>query len=304
MLYLLKFRNNDVSRETMKRKKDKLLLVGKDYLVSQKSFKIYWDSQQKLGWTDIDLASNMDSYYASEVYDSHKVKQRSFWDWVYKTLQQWMFRYKWRKIMQKSKSTISTHLDFGGGVGGFSTFTQKKGITTTIVEKSSGALTQLKKEQQRVYSNLEEIPSDEKFDLITLWHVLEHLPDPKETMQNLKGRLTTKGLLVLAVPNLNSFDANHYQEFWAGYDLPRHLWHFSNKGLQKIIENIGFSLISKHPLYFDSFYISMLSQLHKTGETRILKAIYIGLISNIKAMKKGNYSSSFFVFSKSDSFLM
>ena len=288
----------------MKRKKDKLLLVGKDYLVSQKPFKIYWDSQQKLGWTDIDPASSMDSYYASEAYDSHKVKQKTLRDWVYKTVQQWMFRYKWRKIIQKSKRTISTHLDYGGGVGGFSTFTQKKGITTTIVENSSGALTQLKKEGHHAYGSLEEIESDEKFDLITLWHVLEHLPNPKETVKKLKDRLNAKGLLVLAVPNLNSFDANHYQEYWAGYDLPRHLWHFSNKGLQKITENVGFSLLSKHPLFFDSFYVSMLSQQHKTGKTQILKAIYIGLISNLKAIKKGNYSSSFFVFSKSDSFLI
>ena len=288
----------------MKKKKNKLLLEGKDYLVSQKSFKIYWDSEQKLGWTDIDHASNMDSYYASEVYDSHKVKQNSLRDWVYKTVQQWMFRYKWRKINQKSKRMISTHLDYGGGTGGFSTFTQKKGIRTTIVENSSSVLTQLKKEGHHAYGSLKDIGSDKKFDLITLWHVLEHLPNPKETIKNLKGRLNAKGLLVLAVPNLNSFDASYYQEFWAGYDLPRHLWHFSNKGLQKIIENSGFSLISKHPLFFDSFYISILSQRHKTGKTQILKAIYIGLISNLKAIKKGNYSSSFFVFSKSDSFLM
>ena len=86
----------------MKKKKDKLLLVGKDYLVSQKPFRIYWDSKQKLGWTDIDHALNMDSYYASEAYDSHKVKQNSLRDWVYKTVQQWMFRYKWRKIIKKA----------------------------------------------------------------------------------------------------------------------------------------------------------------------------------------------------------
>ena len=288
----------------MKKKKDKLLLVGKDYLVSQKPFRIYWDSKQKLGWTDIDHALNMDSYYASEAYDSHKVKQNSLRDWVYKTVQQWMFRYKWRKINQKSKRMISTHLDYGGGTGGFSTFTQKKGIRTIIVENSSSVLTQLKKEGHHAYGSLKDIGSDKKFDLITLWHVLEHLPNPKETIKSLKGRLNAKGLLVLAVPNLNSFDASYYQEFWAGYDLPRHLWHFSNKGLQKIIENSGFSLISKHPLFFDSFYISILSQRHKTGKTQILKAIYIGLISNLKAIKKGNYSSSFFVFSKSDSFLM
>ena len=288
----------------MKRKKDKLLLVGNDYLVSQKPFRIYWDSKQKLGWTDIDHALNMDSYYASEAYDSHKVEQKSLRDWIYKTVQQWMFRYKWRKINQKSNRMISTHLDYGGGTGGFSTFTQKKGIRTIIVENSSSVLTQLKKEGHHAYGSLNEIESVTKFDLITLWHVLEHLPNPKETIRNLKGRLNAKGLLVLAVPNLNSFDASHYQEFWAGYDLPRHLWHFSNKGLQKIIENSGFSLISKHPLFFDSFYISILSQQHKTGKTQILKAIYIGLISNLKAIKKGNYSSSFFVFSKSDSFLM
>ena len=151
-------------------------------------------------------------------------------------------------------------------------------------------LTQLKKEGHHAYGSLKDIGSDKKFDLITLWHVLEHLPNPKETIRNLKGRLNAKGLLVLAVPNLNSFDASYYQEFWAGYDLPRHLWHFSNKGLQKIIENSGFSLISKHPLFFDSFYISILSQRHKTGKTQILKAIYIGLISNLKAIKKGGSS--------------
>ena len=131
----------------------------------------------------------------------------------------------------------------------------------------------------------------EKYDVITLWHVLEHIPQLKEQILFLKNHLEKEGLLVIAVPNYLSRDAQHYGPYWAAYDVPRHLWHFSQESIQLLFEEKGFELIGVKPMPFDAFYVSLLSEKYKSGRMNFLKGFYHGLLSNLSALRTGEYSS-------------
>ncbi|WP_337251779.1 class I SAM-dependent methyltransferase [Maribacter halichondriae] len=146
--------------------------------------------------------------------------------------------------------------------------------------------------------NMESLPGGEKFQIITLWHVLEHLPDLENQILKLIWHLEEGGTLFIAVPNFNSFDAKHYQEFWAAYDVPRHLWHFSRKSMDRLFSKHGFQVVKSKPLVFDSFYVSLLSEKYKTGKQNFYKAFSIGLRSNISAWTTKEYSSVLYILQK------
>jgi len=281
----------------MERNKDHFLFEGLDHLVTQERFKVYWDTNREVAWTDIELNQPMDRYYDSAAYDSHKGKRKSVLDALYGLVQQFMFRYKWSKITAH-KQDFKNHLDFGGGMGGFSAHTQSKVLETVIIENNDKALAFLKDAGKTAHKNLTDLKPNESFDLITLWHVLEHIPNPIETLENLYNRLNQQGLLVVAVPNFKALDAQHYSSYWAGYDLPRHLWHFSTPGLGALLQQIGFQPIAQYPLFFDAFYVALLSERNKIGKHQFFSAFYQGLRSNLAALKTNNYSSSFFVWTK------
>jgi 2-polyprenyl-3-methyl-5-hydroxy-6-metoxy-1,4-benzoquinol methylase len=137
--------------------------------------------------------------------------------------------------------------------------------------------------------------SDRTFEVITLWHVLEHIPNPQEYIRELTFRLTPGGLLFIAVPNFKSYDAYHYGKYWAAYDVPRHLSHFSRNSIQRIFLKIGFKVIDTKPMSFDSYYIALLSEKYKSGKSNYLKAFVFGLFSNLKAWKTREYSSILYV---------
>jgi 2-polyprenyl-3-methyl-5-hydroxy-6-metoxy-1,4-benzoquinol methylase len=138
--------------------------------------------------------------------------------------------------------------------------------------------------------------TDKKFNVITLWHVLEHVTDMDETLSFFKNRLDKNGVLIIAVPNHVSYDAKHYGEYWAAYDVPRHLHHFEKKTIQQLVESKGFRLRETLPMKFDSYYVSLLSEKYKTQKTNLLKAFLVGLRSNVSANNE-RYSSSIYIFS-------
>ena len=127
--------------------------------------------------------------------------------------------------------------------------------------------------------------------------MLEHLPDLENTIIAIQELLTPNGILIVAVPNYNSFDANYYKGFWAAYDTPRHLWHFSQKAMRKLFSK-NIKLLKIQPMLFDSFYVSLLSEKYKTGNSFSLKALWIGLWSNISALKTKEYSSLIYCYKK------
>ena len=132
--------------------------------------------------------------------------------------------------------------------------------------------------------------------VITLWHVLEHVTDLEDTITFFKSTLNKDGILIIAVPNPASYDAKYYKEYWAAYDVPRHLYHFEENTVKQLFSNYKFQLIETKPMKFDSFYVSMLSEKYKTGSVNLVKAFWIGLLSNLKAKNSSSYSSTIYVF--------
>ena len=141
--------------------------------------------------------------------------------------------------------------------------------------------------------------SDKTYDVITLWHVLEHLPDLESVTKKIAKHLKPGGSLIVAVPNFNSYDAKYYKRYWAAYDTPRHLWHFSKTSMAKIFP-LSVRLVKTKPMLFDAFYVSLLSEKYKKGTTFSVKALFIGLWSNIKGLGSKEYSSQIYCYKKSN----
>lgn len=129
-----------------------------------------------------------------------------------------------------------------------------------------------------------------------MWHVLEHVPNLEYQLQQLKRICKPNGTIIIAVPNFKSFDAKHYKQFWAAYDVPRHLWHFSKRGIQKLFANYKIQLLEVKPMWFDSFYVSLLSEKYKTGKMNFIKGFCIGFVSNLSGIVKKEFSSHIYVF--------
>ena len=147
-------------------------------------------------------------------------------------------------------------------------------------------------------TNLNQFKANQ-FDSISMWHVLEHVPSLNKTIEEINRILSKKGKVIIAVPNHKSWDAKYYKEFWAGWDVPIHLWHFSRLSIEKIFNNNNFKLVNKKPMIFDSFYVSILSEEFKTGKKKFIRGFITGLISNIVGIfSKRGYSSIIYVFEK------
>jgi ubiquinone/menaquinone biosynthesis C-methylase UbiE len=201
------------------------------------------------------------------------------------------------KWVSSYKNNGNRILDYGAGVGDFVRAAQNDGWDCVGIEPHIKARTIAnEKEQNTVYpaEHLKMLRPNSQA-VITLWHVLEHLPNLEQHIRTFKQLLKTSGRLVVAVPNFKSYDAQYFKSYWAAYDLPRHLWHFSKESISTLFEDFDMEIESIHPMIFDSFYVSLLSAKYQTGRMNILKGFAIGLLSNIKAYFSGEYSSLVFV---------
>tara|TARA_B110000879_G_scaffold205887_1_gene286935 strand:+ start:1902 stop:2741 length:840 start_codon:yes stop_codon:yes gene_type:complete len=268
-----------------------------DYLVSGETFSIRWDESKGYASTHPQPAADkLGSHYESAAYLSHNESQQSVVGPLYRMARKYMFRIK-HKMFKKWLPANSSILDYGCGTGGFLEYTSSKAYASFGAETNTYARDQAIRKGLTVVSSWEQLPQ-EKFNLISLWHVLEHVSDLDQCIQEIQKRLNTNDILLIAVPNLNAFDAIYYAEFWAAYDVPRHLWHFSQRGIKQLIEPCGFELIAQHPLILDALYIAYVSEKHKGSRFALLKGIFRGLQSNWKAKKTGEYSSLVYLFRK------
>jgi len=176
-------------------------------------------------------------------------------------------------------------------------FMNSKGYEVTGVENNPKAILISQKNDIKIHENISKL-SDNSFDLITLWHVLEHLPDPEETFKNTFNLLSNSGHLIVAVPNIYSLDKDYYCENWAGFDVPRHLWHFSTPFLINFASKYNFELIRIRPLLLDALYISFLSEKHKGSRFSFIRGMVKGVYFNLRALRSRRYSSLVFVFKK------
>lgn len=276
-------------------------LSCKDYTVSQETFSIVNCDSCGFKFTNpIPNISDLGNYYKSEDYISHTNTKRGAISRLYHLVRNYTLRKKLNLI--SSYVSRGTILDYGCGTGMFLNTMKRAGWKTYGMEPDSGARS-LAEGMGLVISRdkdeLELKAVEVKFDAITLWHVLEHVTDLDETLKYFSRQLNPNGIVIIAVPNHISLDAKHYGEFWAAYDVPRHLYHFEPKTMEALLVNSGFKLIDKHPMKFDSFYVSMLSEKYRSGAINYLKAFWIGLRSNLNAKEPGEYSSVVYVFKKS-----
>ncbi len=240
-------------------------------------------------------------YYKSENYLSHNKKSSDLFSAAYRVVQKINIRMKLNLVEKANKSSKKKILEIGAGTGDFLAACQRRGWNCFGVEPSAQASVVAQEfNKLKLHSSISEV-GERNFSVIALWHVLEHIPDLSDTILKLNNLLTDNGKLIIAVPNHNSFDAKHYNQYWAGYDVPRHLYHFSKKSLPLIMEEKGFQLIKTRPMVFDSFYVSFLSEKYKRTNfiIKYLKGILFGLLSNISASVTGESSSLIFVFQKS-----
>lgn len=269
----------------------------KDYFLTQKEFELIKNKKFGFFETFPQPLDDLSDYYQSENYISHSDGNSSFFERTYQKVKKFNLGYKFRKITNRKRNF--SLLDYGCGTGDFLLYAQSKGKSVFGIEPDDKALELAKnKVGHENVSNKRISEITKKFDVITMWHVLEHIPNLLEFIPELKLKLNPEGELLIAVPNYKSFDAHFYKSYWAAYDVPRHLWHFSPESLEKLFSDFGMMLDKKYPLWFDSYYVCLLSEKYKKSKFGWIRALGIATLSNFLALFTGNYSSVIFRFRK------
>lgn len=278
---------------------DKLLECN-DFTTSKENFTIVSCGTCDFTFTNPrPLNENLGNYYKSDMYISHTNNSKGLFNWLYQTIRNYAVGIK--VALLKSITKEGAHLDIGCGTGEFLNACKNAGYSTKGIEPSELARTQAKNNYNLVVSDNTDLTqfSEEEFDSISMWHVLEHIPNLNETISQFHKILKPNGKIIIAVPNYKSWDASYYKEFWAAWDVPIHLWHFSKSTIEKIFKNHEFSLRKTKPMIFDSFYVSLLSEEFKIGKKNFIKGFVIGLVSNlIGVISKRGHSSTIYVFEK------
>ncbi|WP_269234051.1 class I SAM-dependent methyltransferase [Flavobacterium flavigenum] len=272
----------------------KHFLTVKDHSVSKEIFELYYDEDLDMLITSPqpDL-QNLGRYYESEDYISHTDNKRSVFEKAYHFVKNIALKNK-LNLINSEQFQKGQLLDIGAGTGDFLLTAKNDGWKTIGVEPSERAKEIAKKKGIEFVEEISELENN-SFDLITMWHVLEHVPNLELQIQELKRLLKPTGTLIVAVPNFKSYDAKHYGEFWAAFDVPIHFWHFSKKAIKSLFEKVDMKLEKVLPMKFDSFYVSLLSEKYKTGKMNFIKAFFVGLRSNLKASSTKEYSSHIYV---------
>lgn len=271
----------------------KHFLNVKDYSVSQEIFELLYDEELDMLITHPQPSlEKLPSYYESVDYISHTDGNKSLFEKMYQFVKSIALKNKLKLI--NSQSPKGRILDIGAGVGDFLSVCKNDGWQTIGIEPSDKAKVIAKNKGVSFVENFSELESN-SFDIITMWHVLEHVPDLENQIKELKRLIKPTGTVIIAVPNFKSFDASYYSNFWAAYDVPIHLWHFSKTAIQKLFAKEKLELVKVLPMKFDSFYVSLLSEKYKTGKMNFIKAFYVGLRSNWKGNKNSEYSSHMYV---------
>lgn len=279
----------------------KLFLKTEDFAVSKETFELFYDETYDMLVTRPQPVV-LDKYYQSEDYISHTDANKTLVDKLYQRAKYIGLRSK-LALLHKHADSNAHLLDIGAGTGDFLLAAKNAGYYITGVEPNPNARTRAKAKNLPLIETLEGL-ANEKFEIITLWHVLEHLPDLGQQIKKIIGLLEVDGCLIIAAPNFKSYDAQHYKKYWAAYDVPRHLWHFSSTAIKTLFGQHGYQVVETRPMIFDAFYVSLLSEKYRSGKMGILqfiKAFFIGLASNMGAWRNREYSSLVYVIKKAKS---
>ena len=280
----------------MQLKQENFPLTVKDHLVSNEEFTLDFDAEKEMLLTKPQPeTSKLSQYYESDQYISHTDNKKGLVPFLYHVVKKRSLKKKLGLINSLKKNAKSI-LDIGAGTGAFLSFIKSDFRYVTGIEPNQKARELAQEKGISLEQDLNDV-RDKLFDVITMWHVLEHVPNLEETIRDVEALLKPNGILIIAVPNFYSFDAAYYKNFWAAFDVPRHLWHFSKASMNKLFSD-KLSLLKISPMVFDSFYVSMLSEKNKSGKLNLLKAFFVGLRSNIYALRTKEYSSLIYCYQK------
>jgi 2-polyprenyl-3-methyl-5-hydroxy-6-metoxy-1,4-benzoquinol methylase len=277
------------------------LLTVKDHSVSKENFVIWQCRNCSLRFTqDVPDEGSIGSYYQSADYISHSNTNKGLLNKLYQRVRKITLGQKADFIISKT-SQQGNLLDVGAGIGAFADTMKKRGWKITGLEPDEGARSQARQLfhlDLQTPDILNQLPR-KSFDAITLWHVMEHVHSLHNYIETMKELLSNGGKIFIAVPNYTSLDSDIYKTWWAAYDVPRHLYHFSPKSVSKLVEQHGLKVSSVHPMWFDSFYISLLSSKYRSGKLSWIGAAFNGLRSNINTLfNKERCSSVLYVVEK------
>lgn len=267
-------------------------LKTKDFSVSGESFELLHDESLDMLVTH-PQPENGFVYYKSEAYISHSDSRKNPIEKLYHWVKRYMLGRK-MKLLDQWSGPDKSLLDIGAGSGDFVHRAKAEGWSVTGVEPSSFARQRAQEKEIVLEPNLD-VVGNRTFQCITLWHVLEHLPELDKQLGTISKLLADDGTLFVAVPNFKSYDARHYGAFWAAYDVPRHLWHFSRTSIAKLFEGHGLQLVKTRPMIFDAFYVSMLSEKYRKNPLWWFTFLWVGLWSNLRALFSGQYSSLIYI---------
>lgn len=283
--------------------KNSTYLRLKDHSVSKEEFQLIYNEEfDMLETFPQPKGDKLSEYYESENYISHTDTKRNLLELVYHKVRSISLKRK-LKLINSFQPESKILLDIGCGTGDFLQTALKDNWKITGIEPDDSARKiSNSKTNNAVFdtSELEKL-KPHSFDVITLWHVLEHLTDLEKQISLLQSLLKPNGTLVIAVPNFKSYDAVYYKNFWAAYDVPRHLWHFSKQSISKLFKSEGLDLIQVLPMKFDAYYVCLLSEKYKSGFMNPAKAFWLGWQSNLKAKRSKEYSSHIYVLKRANS---
>lgn len=281
------------------------IFEAKDYTVSQKMYEIWHCNNCTLRFTQhVADEHGIGKYYQSKDYISHSNTKAGLVNKLYHFVRNYTQVEKRKFIQRVAQKKTGILLDVGAGTGTFCNTMKNAGWDVTGLEPDEiarqNALSNYQISLQQL-NILHSLPPD-SYDVITMWHVLEHVHDFHGYLNTFLHILKKDGVLLIAVPNYTSKDAAWYQSFWAAYDVPRHLYHFSPQAMKLLMQQHGLKVVDTEPMWFDSYYVSMLSEQYKYGSKnifRLLKAAVNGFLSNLPVyFNKEKCSSVIYVIKK------
>jgi 2-polyprenyl-3-methyl-5-hydroxy-6-metoxy-1,4-benzoquinol methylase len=278
-----------------------LFLQCEDYLTSHQQFELKKCISCSFIFTNPRPDSqSLPAYYESDQYVSHAGKSKGAINILYLLARR--FTIGWKiSLIRHFRNNISL-LDYGCGTGELLQACRLQGWQISGLEPSANAREKAKQLTGiNIASDIAQFKG-QQFDVITLWHVLEHVIDLRKKIAELKALLKNDGLLFIAVPNCESHDAAVYREYWAGYDVPRHLWHFTKRTMTALLGSEGLTVQSIKPMKLDAYYVSLLSEKYKTPNritpALLFQGVIRGFISNYKARPTVNHSSLIYIVAK------
>ncbi|MCU0430627.1 MAG: class I SAM-dependent methyltransferase [Cytophagaceae bacterium] len=269
-----------------------------DHSISKENFTIGKCKKCSFTFTlDAPSEDKIGKYYQSNEYISHSDTSKGFINKLYRIVRNITIQQK-VNLINTLNAKDKTLLDIGCGTGYFLQAAKTNGWIVCGMEPDNQARKSAEEKTKiPIHDSIEKIPQA-NFHIITLWHVLEHIHRLNESLEIIKNKQKQGDTLIIAVPNHLSWDSKHYQEYWAAYDVPRHLYHFDQSSIRALLKNHGYTFLKKKPMLFDSIYVSMLSEKYKNGSSII--GILKGIWSNLSGILNGEYSSHIYIFSKND----